>query len=194
MQVSKIKKQLKRPFEFIKRKTEKSREFMTKGRAGGMILTFLLSVQFFCWIIDEMAINTLPTVIVVLITMALVAVIAELINLAKRIVFGDKKRSKGYFLTALFIVGAMNYIGNQGEAAAAVMLMTLALVLSADVIGRCIWGFIKTHRFKQVFGYLAVVLTLAYMIFYGVFFRNDFWGESRIDFYNEIRNAADADP
>ncbi len=190
---SKLGNIVKKPFRFIKRKAEKPREFMTKGRAGGMILTFLLSVQFFCWIIDEMAINTLPTFLVVLITLAVVAVISELTNLVIRILFGDKKRSKGYFLTALFIVGAMNYIGNQGEAAAAVMLMTLALVLSADVIGRCIWGFIKTHRFKQVFGYLAVVLTLAYMIFYGVFFRNDFWGESRIDFYNGIRNAADAD-
>ena len=185
---------VKKPFGFIKRKTEKPREFMTKGRTGGMILTYLLAVQFFCWIVDGFALKKLSPVLVILITAAIVFLFSEVINLAIRVLFGGKKRSKGYFVTALAIVGTNNYIGNQGEASSAVFLMTLALVLSADVLGRCIWGFVKEHRFKQVYGYVAVVLTIAYMIFYGVFFRNDCWGVSRVDFYNAIAADTQAAP
>ena len=192
MQVSKIKKQLKRPFEFIKRKSEKPREFMTKGRAGAMIAEFLLAAQFFTWIVDEFTLKKLHIILVILISAVLIFLFSELINLIIRIAFGGKKRSKGYFLTALCIVGANNYIGTQGQAASAVMLMTLALVVSADIIGRCLWGFFKERRFKQVYGYVAVLLAVSYMIFYGVFFRNDFWGESRIDFYTGIRNTSDS--
>lgn len=192
MQVSKIKKQLKRPFEFIKRKTEKSREFMTKGRAGAMIAEFLLAAQFFTWIVDEFTLKKLHIILVILISAVLIFLFSELINLIIRIAFGGKKRSKGYFLTALCIVGANNYIGTQGQAASAVILMTLALVVSADILGRCLWGFFKERRFKQVYGYIAVLLAVSYMIFYGVFFRNDFWGESRIDFYTGIRNTSDS--
>ena len=137
---------VKKPFGFIKRKTEKPREFMTKGRTGGMILTYLLAVQFFCWIVDGFALKKLSPVLVILITAAIVFLFSEVINLAIRVLFGGKKRSKGYFVTALAIVGTNNYIGNQGEASSAVFLMTLALVLSADVLGRCIWGFVKEHR------------------------------------------------
>ncbi|MCR5620089.1 MAG: hypothetical protein K6F65_08305, partial [Lachnospiraceae bacterium] len=191
MQVSKIKKQLKRPFDFFKRKTEKPREFMTKGRAGAMIAEFLLAAQFFIWIADEFTLKKLHIILVILISAVLIFLLSELINLIIRIAFGGKRRSKGYFLTALCIVGADNYIGTQGQAASAVILMTLALVVSADILGRCLWGFFKERRFKQVFGYIASLLAVSYMIFYGVFFRNDFWGESRIDFYTGIRNASD---
>ena len=190
MQVSKIKKQLKRPFEFIKRKTEKSREFMKAGRAGAMIAELLLSAQFYYWIVDEFTLKKLPPVLGILIAMIIPVLISELINLAIRILGGGVKRSKGYFLTALGIVGMNNYIGNQGDNSAAVILMTFALVLSADILGRCVWSFCKTRRFKQVFAYIAIILVLAYMIFYAVFFHNDFWGESRIAHYTGMRDAA----
>ena len=72
MQVSKIKKQLKRPFEFIKRKSEKPREFMTKGRAGAMIAEFLLAAQFFTWIVDEFTLKKLHIILVILISAVLI--------------------------------------------------------------------------------------------------------------------------
>ncbi|MBQ9608830.1 MAG: hypothetical protein IJV15_05205 [Lachnospiraceae bacterium] len=177
---------IKKPFGFIKRKTEPAREFMRTGRAGGMIAELIVSALFMCWIIDSGTYGKVPLVINYILTVVLLALSAEVLNLVLKIVFGAGKRCKTYFCGALFTVLFNNLVGNQLKAVFPAIIMSFLFVLSVDIIGRCIWAFIKSRRFKQVFAYVAAVLSVIYAGFYIWFLKNDSFGQSRIDFYNQI--------
>ena len=101
-----------------------------------------------------------------------------------KVVFGAGKRCKSYFAVATFWVVFMNMVGNQAKAMGPAILMSFLLILAADVIGRCVWAFRKTKRFKQAFAYVALGLSAVYLGFYLFFFYSDSFGKSRIDFYN----------
>ena len=180
----------KKPFVFIKNKTVGQRNFLRNGRPGGMIAELLLSTQFFSWIVDGLTMNKLPDIFVFVLTAGLMALFAELLNLEIAIIFGGGKRQKAYFVTAFLAVGINNCIANQGNAISAAVIMTIVLILAADILGRCLWSLIKDRRFKQVFAYVAGGLSLAYLSFYAMFFHTDSWGESRIEFYDRITDVS----
>ena len=177
---------IKKPFGFIKRKTEPAREFMKKGRTGAIILELLLASQFLTWMISSYTYDKYPWILMFIITCLLVVITAELSALLIKLVFAGGKRCRLYFILALAIVGLENMIVDQGEAVPGALIMTFALVLSADVTGRIIWAFIKTRRFKQVFAYIAVALCAAYFGFYAYFYHTDNFGEKRIDLYTAM--------
>ena len=179
---------IKKPFIFIKNKTAPVREFLKEGRPGGMIAEAILTIQFFTWMMHDLFMERLPMVVSALLTAVAAVLAAELLGLAFKLVFGGGKRCRAYFFLAFAIVFVNNMIGTQMEAMAGVFLMSFGIALFADILGRCIWAFVKTRRFKQVLGYILTVVSLAYLVFYGAFYHMDSWGESRIDFYNEIRN------
>lgn len=183
---------IKKPFAFIKAKTALQRGFLRAGRPGGIIALTLLCAQFFTWLIDDGLMNKLPIVVAFLVTVILAILASELLGLAIKLIFGGRRRSEAYFIMAFAGVFANNSIANQGNAMPGAFLMSLALTLAVDILGRCIWGLIKTHRFVQIFGYVAGVISISYLIFYGVFFHMDSWGESRVDFYNGIKNSTPA--
>jgi len=180
---------IKKPFIFIKNKTFPQREFLRDGRLGGIIALTLLCAQFFTWLIDDGLMNKLPIVITFLVTVILAILASELVGLAIKLVFGGRRRSEAYFIMAFSGVFANNSIGNQGNAMPMAFIMSLAITLAADILGRCISSFARDRRFKQVFGYVMSGLALAYLVFYGVFFHTDSWGDSRVDFYNGIKNS-----
>ena len=184
--IKRIFKGILRPFKFIKRKTEPARDFLRKGRSGAMVLEIILAGQFFAEVFREMVLQKIPFVLCLLISTALLAAIAELLNLVVKLILGGGKRCKSYFLTALLSVFMINIIADQGEAVPPAILMSFALVLAVDVVGRVIWGFIRTRRFKQVTAYVAVALSIAYIVLFAMFYHNDNLGSSRLDFYNGI--------
>ena len=186
--------QIKRFFVFIKNKTATPRAFLHSGRCGGIIACLLLATQFFTWIFNELSLEKIPRIFVFILTGILIFLFVELFNLILRLIFGSSRRPLTYFLFAAFVVGTNNCAAQQGNSIPAALLMTFALVFAADLLGRCIWSFIKTRRFNQVFAYIAGGLSLVYVIFYGIYFHFDFWGKSRIEFYNQIKNENSVKP
>ncbi len=183
---------IKKPFGFIKRKSEPAREFMKKGRTGAIILELLLASQFFTWIISSYTYDKYPWILMFIITCLFWVIIAELSSLVVKLIFAGGKRCRSYFIAALLSVGMNNAIVDQFESLAGAVLMTFALVLSADITGRIIWGFIRTRRFSQVFAYIAIALCAAYFGFYAYFYHTDNFGDSRIDFYTSFASEQEA--
>ena len=188
--IKRIWKQIKRPFGFIKRKTEKPREFMRKGRAGAMILEMVLAGQFWAFGPYETLLDKVPFAICIIIMALIWAVFAELLNLVIKLIFGGGKRCKSYFFISWFAVCGVNIIANEGEAIPAALGTTFVLVLCAGIIGRVTWGLIRTKRFRQVFSYVVLVLAIAYAGIFGYCFHNDIFGDSRVDFYNGINHGS----
>lgn len=175
---------IKKPFSCIKRKTAPARTFMKSGRPGGMMLEAVVGILFTAWAVGTFLYERTPVWANYLIMTAAFVIIAELGALIAKILIGGSKRCLAYFWVALFLVVMENSMGTQGNLMPQAVLMSFALVLSADVLGRVIWGFCKTKRFKQVFAYIAFVLSAAYLGFYGYFVLSDTFGESRVAFYN----------
>ena len=182
---------IKKPFSFIKRKTAPARAFMKSGRPGGMILELALGVFFYGWAVRSMLYEKIPMWASYLIVAVLFLLIAELGSLLLKLIIGGSKRCKVYFWIALFCVIAMNVMGTQATVMGPAVLMSFALVLCVDILGRIIWGFAKTKRFKQVFAYLAFIIAGLYVGGYAYFVFNDTFGESRIEFYNGIDREAE---
>lgn len=180
---------IKKPFGFIKRKSEPAREFMKKGRAGGMILELTLASQFMIWMIDSYTNNKFPDAVVFFIGAAILALLTELTTLLLKLVFAGGKRCRGYFLMAWFMVSFTDIIANQGECIPAALLTGFLLALAVNVTGRIVWGFIKTRRFKQVFAYVALVLCAVIFAGFAYVYHNDKFGESRIEYYTAIARA-----
>ena len=177
---------IKKPFGFIKRKTAPAREFMKQGRAGGMIAEMVMATLLNGWMIVSYTYNKYPAVLCCLVMAVLLVLFAEVLNLVLKLLFGAGKRCKSYFMVSWFFVCADNIIGTQANSIPAALIMTYLLTLAVDVLGRCIWAFARTKRFKQVFAYIAAVLSVAYIGSFLYFYANDTFGDSRIDFYNQI--------
>ena len=177
---------IKKPFKFIKKKTEPAREFLNKGGMLGMIFEIVLATQFTFKEVISLTSYKFHPVLCMLITSVIWICCAELISLAVKIVFGVWKRSKAYFATSLFAVIFVNSILTHGNVLPVVILTDIALVLSVDILGRVILGFFRTKRFRQVTAYVLTVLCAAYLTLFSVFYHNDNFGSSRIDFYNNI--------
>lgn len=184
---------VKKPFVFIfnliKNITEKPCDFLRTGRPGGIIACLLLVTQFFNRLFSSIFLEKIPLVINFLLTGICIFIFVELLSLIVRIIFGACRKSLTYFLTSAIFISILNSAVQQKNAITAALLMSFALVISSDLIGRCIWAFFRTRRFRQVFAYIAGGLSLAYLIIYGIYFHGDFFGKSRIDFYNQIKNS-----
>ncbi|MBO4456891.1 MAG: hypothetical protein J5802_04160 [Butyrivibrio sp.] len=181
---------IKKPFSFVWKKTDKQREFIRAGRAGGMIADTILGAQFFC----KSTLEGLPVIWAFLLSVIIVAAVSELLNLVVKFIFGGGNRRKAYFITTFICVAFCNNVGTQEKIVLVAVIMSFLLTLSVHTVGSCIWAFIKSRKFKQVFGYVMTTLSLVYLLLYGFMYRNDNFGESRVDFYNKIStNSGKAD-
>ncbi len=187
--LKKIGRAVKRPFSWINNKTKPAREFMKKGRAGAMILEIALATYMCTWMLWGTVYEQIPVIVSALIFAGLSVILAELLNLLIKLVFGGGKRCKCYFFIALFWVMMNNITATQAESMPAVILMNIALLFAVNILGRVIWGFIRTRKFKQVTAYIAAALSITYIALYGYMFFNDNFGESRVEFYNNINTT-----
>ena len=107
---------IKKPFAFIKRKTEPAREFMKAGRPGGMIAEMITATLMCGWVAESYVYHKISWMLSALIMAALMILMAEALNLVLKLLFGAGKRCKSYFAIALFGVIFMNMMGNQVNA------------------------------------------------------------------------------
>lgn len=182
----------KKPFAKLSQKTAPFRQFMAQGRIGALILETVIGAQFLGKLCEDIFLGKVPAMLCILMGAVLFVILAEILRIVFGVVFGKVKRGRVYFLTALLTVMAVNLLSTQAGEVLGGFLMSYALVLSADLLGRTVWGLIRTRRFQQVCAYAFAGASVAYLIFYGVFYHTDSFGESRIDFYNAIEGAQTA--
>ena len=187
---SKIREKLRELADVVKSKAKPYAEFLASGRLGGIIAMILLFSQF-----DIIyALFVLPSKPVTMIMSAAFAIVfAEILRLLVKLLFGGGSRSKIYFLITCTIVCIFNFIAVQIHVILSPLIMSFLLVLAVDVLGRCVAAFIRQRKLRQIFGYTAAGVSLAAMVLYGVFFRTDNFGESRISFYLNAAPAVSAD-
>ena len=178
-----IKNAVIKPFVFIRNKTGPARDLMRSGRAGGMILEMALAVLMSSWVVNGYTYDKMPYVICIMVTADILVILAELIALVFKLLFGSGRRSTSYFYTAFVLIAFLNLVGNLLESVLPAVIMSFLLVLSFDILGRCIWGLVAGRRFKQVFVYLASFFAIAYIGAYAFFMLFDGFGGKRIDHY-----------
>ena len=174
---------------FFKAKFGSAAEFMKKGRAFAMIMEIILGAYFSAWIIEGYTHGRIPTWGCFLIAAAFVIVFSEILNLVLKIIFGAGKRCKSYFFIVAFLVSIPAIGANQMTGFLFAYGVSFLLTLAVDIVARVLWGFIRTRRFKQKFAYIALAISLVYISVYALFFLNDSFGKSRVEFYNQIDSA-----
>lgn len=187
---SKIKGKLESSVDAVKSKVKPYAEFLASGRLGGIIAMILLFSQFD--IIYAMVILP-PKPVTMIMSAAFAIVLAEILRLLVKLLYGGGSRSKIYFLITWTIVCIFNFIAVQMHVILSPLIMSFLLVLAVDIFGRCVMAFIRQRKLRQIFGYTAAGVSLAAMVLYGVFFRTDNFGESRISFYLNAAPAVSAD-
>lgn len=167
----------------IKKAIKEPAEFLETGKTGGMLMCALLTTQFLYGCIFNMLNCIVPGPIVILILFFIVILLAELATFLFKLIFGGGKRSRSYFLFAWLVLAAAFLIGTQLYHITSGVILSFFVVLSVDLFGRCVFGFIKTRRFRQIFGYVALVFSAAGIVLFAVFFHSDHYGEDRIEKY-----------
>lgn len=186
---NKITRIISKVIDFFKRKTAPAREFMRIGRPAAMIAEVILGAFFSTWIIEGYTLSRIPTAICYLIAAVIIVVASEILNLVLKIVFGAGKRCKSYFFIVAFVVAFSAIGANQMSEFFFAYGCSFLLTLAIDILIRLICGFVKTKRFKQVFAYIMLVISLIYIGTFAFFFFGDSFGQSRVSFYNEIDKA-----
>ena len=100
--MSKLIEKIKGLFTKIKDKTEPQRSFMRDGQFGGIIAEIILAAQFFNWIIYETALGKLPRFVTFNITFTIIGFCAALLGLVIKLIFGEVKWHRAFFITSLF--------------------------------------------------------------------------------------------
>ena len=177
----------------IKAIIEKPTTFLKQGRAGGIIMCALLAAQFF-WGIEFQAngvfhyspIWAYISFLLFIVPLAIVILATELLALIIRLIFGRASRSFLYFMLAASVLALASILATAGQIILWNIILSILVALSADILGRCIFAFVKTRKFKQVFGYIASCASLAILVLFALFFHLDCFGENQIEKYLAI--------
>lgn len=170
----------------IKAITKEPAEFLGQGKAGGMVMCALLTAQFLYGCIFSSVSCLIPAPVIVLLLFGTVILMAELMTLIFKLILGGGKRSRLYFLLAWSGLATAFFIGTQLHNVLSGLIISFLVALSVDVFGRCIFGFIKTRKWKQKFGYITLLISTALIVLFAMFFHLDSFGESRIEKYLAI--------
>lgn len=156
---------------------------LENGRCGGMIFCDLLGAQFLFGGLVKDFLYKLNVIFSFAICVILIAIISEVFGLLIRIIFRGKYRSRAYFFIAFVTLFLNNFIANQGNGILPALVMCFTVTLSCDIIGRVLWGSIKTRKIKCAFVNFCFVASTVNIVLFAVFFHVDSFGESRVDFY-----------
>ena len=177
---------IKNIFAAIADKTAPLRDFFGNGQLGALVLLTVIGAQFLGDIFNNSFFDRMQLFFCFFIAVIVYLLSVELFRLVLCVFFGKTKRPGVYFLTSLTLVSVVNISSVQNNLVLQSILMSFALTVFADLMGRVLWGFIKTGVFKFVTAYLLGGLSLIYIVLYAVFYHYDGFGNSRIDFYNSI--------
>ena len=178
---SKIKGRIGKPIHKIKDRFSPCVEFLSAGRTGGIIAMLLLASQFD--ITKTLIGLDFPKPVTMLLSAVFSIIMVEVLLFVIKLLFGGGRQSKMFFFFAWFIVCTANFIGVEMLIIVPPIIMSFLLTLAVDVLGRCIFAFIKQGKFKQKFGYILGSFSIIVMILYGIFFHTDNFGKSRIEPY-----------
>lgn len=173
---------------WVKNLTKGPLEFLGHGKTGGMIMCALLTTLFLYGCLFSMVSCIIPTPIVVLLLFVMVILLVELVAFIHKLIYSGGKRSRFYFLIAWITLVVAFLIGTQLNNVLSGILISFLVALSVDIFGRCIFSFVKTRRFKQVFGYIALVFSTTLLVLFALFLRLDNYGEDRIAKYLAINS------
>lgn len=183
----KIKSAARKATDWVKKVTKGPTEFLRSGRTGGMILCAILATQFLFGCTYNIFCTVMPSPVALLVVFVAVILVVELTALLFRLIFRGGKRPRAYFLAAWIMLAVAGIFGSQLQTPGSYFIISYLVALSANVLGRCIFAFIKTRRWKQISGYVAVSLSVAVLIAFALFFRLDGFGEDRVAEYLDIR-------
>lgn len=167
----------------IKEITKEPLEFLGHGEIGGLLLCAILTVQFFYGCIFSSTSCLIPAPIILFLLLGIMILLLELEVFLFKLIFGGGKRSRFYFLFAWIAILLAFLIGTQLHNVPSGIIISFLVALSADIFGRCVFGFMKTRKWKQVFGYVALMFSAAFLVLFALFFHLDHYGENRIEKY-----------
>lgn len=170
----------------LKEVTKEPLEFLGYGEKGGFLLCVLLAAQFLYGCIFSPISCFIPAPIILFLLFGILILLVELTILIYKLIFGGGKRSRFYFLFAWIALAAAFLIGTQLHNVPSGVIISFLVALAADIFGRCIFGFMKTRKWKQVFGYITLILSAVVLVLFGLFFHLDCYGENRVEKYLAI--------
>lgn len=175
----------------VEKVLSKPTEFLRQGRIGGMVMCVLLPTLFLLQLVGDWSDTVIPLPLIKLLIPGVLFLAAEVFGLAVKLIFGCKNRSRCYFLLAWLAVAFCSFFAAQLNGVPAGLLISFLLALSFDLLGRCVVGFFKTRRFKQVFGYVTLTAAAAVIVLFAVVLRLDTFGQSRIEAYLAVEEQND---
>ena len=180
---SKIGSFFKKTGEWIKKVTKGPSELLTAGRPLA-IVTLTLLASFFTYNLLTYEFNKIIfKPIVMLATLILVVAGAELLLLVLKFLLAKVKRSKIYFFIAWVMIAMSMIFAGQGNSIPVPVIVSFAVTLVFDLLARVIWGFYKTLKFKQVFGYVCALVSFVGIVAFVILLTNDDFGTDTVEKY-----------
>ncbi len=176
----------------IKRVCEEPIKFMRAGRTGAVLLISVFIAQLLYGTELYVFSGRMPGWLMFAVAVPVIILATELLCVLLKLFIGGVNRRKVYFWECFIFLLALNYIGNLKQCIVPAIVMSFAMVLSIDLLGGCIWAFVKTRKFRQTFGYVMIVLSGAYIVLFAIFIHKDGFGTSRIEFYLQGTSMVEA--
>lgn len=166
--------------------------FLREGAALGNILCVVLISLFLAEsAVREVLLNA-SGILVFIVTAFLVFLGCEIATLLIRLLLGIGKTGRIYFYVAFIALTAINLLATGGNDKLIIIVMSLLAALSTDIFGRCVLAVIRRRGKKCLFGYIALSVSLAYLIFYGYICCTDNLGRDRVALYmNRVPNSTE---
>ena len=180
---SKTRSFFKKAAERVKKTLKGPSEFLAAGRPLA-IVTLALLAAFFTYNLLTKEFNTIIfKPIVMLATVLIIVAGAELLIVVSRFLFAKVKRSKIYFLIAWSMIGICMLMANFVNSVPVPLVVSFAVTLAFDLLARVIWGFYKTLKFKQVFGYVCALICFVGIVAFVTLLVNDNYGTDTVAKY-----------
>lgn len=158
-------------------------ELLTAGRPLAIVILTLLAA-FFTYNLLTKEFNTIIfKPIVMLATVLLIVAGAELLIVVIGFLVAKVKRSKIYFLIAWSMIGICMLMANFVNSVPVPLVVSFAVTLAFDLLARVIWGFYKTLKFKQVFGYVCALICFVGIVAFVILLVNDNYGTDTVAKY-----------
>lgn len=180
---SKICTFFKKTGEWFKKVLKGPSELLTAGRPLAIVTLALLTTVFTYNFFTNALNKIIFKPVVMLGTAVIVVAGTELAILVIRLLIAKVKRSRIYFLAAWIMIGMCMVFAGQANSVPLPLLISFAATLVFDLLARVIWGFYKTLRFKQVFGYLCALISFVGIVAFVILMTNDDFGPDTVEKY-----------